>query len=49
MEDGYEWLGLFYSDGKDIEPNYKEAAKWFVRAYVYGKCPSAFYHLAYSH
>lgn len=48
-EDGYVWLGLFYTDGKDIEPDYKEAAKWFARAYIYGRSPSASFHLAYLH
>ncbi|KAI9267702.1 hypothetical protein EDC94DRAFT_646460 [Helicostylum pulchrum] len=48
-EDGYVWLGLFYTDGKDIEPDYKEAAKWFASAYIYGRSPSASFHLAYLH
>ncbi|KAI9263958.1 hypothetical protein EDC94DRAFT_606616 [Helicostylum pulchrum] len=44
-EESYIFLGLFYSVGKDIAPDYKEAIKWFEKAYNTGRVPPASLHL----
>ncbi|KAI9263960.1 hypothetical protein EDC94DRAFT_647829 [Helicostylum pulchrum] len=44
-EEGLLLLSLFYSDGRGIEPGYKETKKCFEKAYNSGRAPSASFHL----